>query len=144
MGYNGKTSTEIERFFERTTKTDRCWLWNGYVMNAGYGAFSTRKGTELVHRWSYEYHIQPIPSKMTIDHLCRNKICVNPDHMEVVTRTENIRRCGLTGVALKESKKTHCPQGHSYAEYGVRTPNGYTKFGTKKYARRCNKCRLDK
>ena len=140
MGYNGKQSTEVDRFYKQTEMSDSCWLWTGYVMNAGYGALATSNGTELVHRFSYRLFVGDIPDKLTIDHLCEVKTCVNPDHLELVTRTENIQRYGLAGVALKESQKTHCKAGHLYKVYGVRYKNGYTDYGTVKYARRCTLC----
>lgn len=135
-----RQSTEVQRFYDRTQMSQDCWQWTGHVMNAGYGSFATSKGTTLSHRWSYEHFIDEIPPKVTVDHLCRNKLCVNPDHMELVTRTENIKRAGLTGIAKREAKKTHCPKGHSYLEHGVVYKNGYTEYGTEKFARRCTVC----
>lgn len=128
-------------FFEKIISIDDCWIWGGYVQNAGYAAMSTYRHTFLAHRWAYEYFIEKIKPRLTLDHLCKNKICVNPYHLEQVTRAENIRRSGLSGVALIESQKTHCKNGHSYAKHGVRYPNGYTKARTRKYARRCIACR---
>lgn len=127
-------------FDSKVRKTNGCWLWNGYIMNAGYGAMTTHEGSYLAHRWAYEYFVGKIPQKMTIDHLCKNKLCVKPEHLEVVTRTENIQRAGLRGVAKKESEKTRCPKNHSYEKHGVVYKNGYTKYGTVKYARRCTVC----
>ena len=121
-------------------KTGGCWVWQGYVQNAGYGSMSTYIKTQLAHRWAFEYFREPIPKGMTVDHLCRNKLCVNPEHLELVTRTQNIQRAGLAGVARREAIKTHCPKGHSYKDFGVKTKNGYTNYGTTKYARRCTIC----
>lgn len=137
----GKRKSEaIERFYSQTIISNNCWEWTGHIMNAGYGALSTNSGTQLVHRYAYKQFIGEIPDKMTIDHLCKNKLCVNPDHLEIVTRTENIRRCGLVGVAKVEASKKYCNKGHSYKLYGVRYKNGYTDYGTRKFARRCTKC----
>lgn len=132
--------SEIDIFNKNTIKTTTCWNWVGYIQNAGYGSMVTYKGNYLAHRWAFENFVRPIKPKMTIDHLCKNKICVNPKHMEEVTRAENIRRCGLQGVALKESQKTHCNNGHDYSVYGVKYKNGFNEYGTRKYARRCTKC----
>jgi hypothetical protein len=85
--------TESERFFRKVRKTSRgCWHWEGGKSN-GYGLFSRHfKDMIGAHRWSYEYHCGPIPDGLTIDHLCRNKLCVKPAHLEAVTLQENIRR----------------------------------------------------
>lgn len=135
-----KRREEIEVFFSHILSLDGCWQWGGYVQNAGYASFSTSRETILAHRWSYRYFVGKIKAKMTLDHLCRNKLCVNPDHLEQITRTQNIQRAGLAGVALHESKKLYCSKGHSYQEHGVRYKNGHTAYGTPKYARRCTVC----
>lgn len=71
-----------------------CWVWTGCVHEAtGYGLFgSSSSGTRLVHRIAYQYAVGPIPKGMHLDHLCRRRICLRPDHLEPVTPRENIRR----------------------------------------------------
>jgi len=70
-----------------------CWVWQKQINNKGYGiAYKKGSGMTYAHRVYYERHRGPIPENMVIDHLCRNTACVNPDHMEVVTQTENIQR----------------------------------------------------
>lgn len=133
--------TELEVFFSHIESVDDCWQWGGYVQNAGYALMSTFQRTILAHRWAYQYFIEPIKNKFTLDHLCMNKLCVNPYHLEQVTRTTNIQRAGLAGVALEESQKTHCPAGHPYEKFGKVYSNGTTAYGTTKYARRCLECR---
>jgi hypothetical protein len=87
-----------------------CWQWIGSLMPNGYGRFKGEaKLPVLAHRWSYEYHVGPIPDGLVIDHLCRNRGCVNPWHMEPVTQKENLRR-GIHYNAVK----THCPKGHAF------------------------------
>jgi hypothetical protein len=94
---------EAARFWSKVTKSpnpDGCWTWTGARTTDGYGRFSItvepgRYRHVKAHRWSYEHTIGPIPDGLTIDHhdqRCRNRACVNPDHLEPVTRTENIRR----------------------------------------------------
>lgn len=87
-----------------------CWRWTGAFQNAGYGQYG--KPPVLAHRWAYELHVGPIATGLVIDHLCRNRWCVNPKHLEVVTLAENI----LRGESLpaKNKRKTHCPKGHPY------------------------------
>jgi len=78
---------------------DECWAWRGYIdPRSGYGQFGYRNGKLWAHRMTYEDHIGPIPPKMQIDHLCRNKTCVNPHHMELVTHAENQRRAHLARI----------------------------------------------
>lgn len=87
------------RYVDRASDHE-CWLWVGASNPVNeYGTIHVRAHPDTgqpinayVHRFSYEMHVGPIPPDMTIDHLCRNKKCVNPDHLEVVTREENSRR----------------------------------------------------
>ena len=100
-----------------------CWLWTASVTADGYGHMGTTAGkVSSAHRISYQLYRGPIPPGETIDHLCRVRCCVNPDHLEVVSRRENIQR-GTQGEWQK--RKNHCPQGHPYSERNtIRTSNG--------------------
>ncbi len=103
-----------ERFFSKVHKTATCWLWTG-SKSRGYGViyvatYPHRK--RAAHRWFFEVLNGPLPNNLQLDHLCRNRACVRPDHLEVVTCGENIRR-GLTGDWQR--RKTRCPQGHLYS-----------------------------
>jgi len=83
-----------ERFWPKVEKRgpDECWLWLAGRAD-GYGMFRLDSQTPIrAHRFAYQTVIGPIPAGFTIDHLCRNPLCVNPAHMEAVTRSENIRR----------------------------------------------------
>ncbi len=102
-----------ERFWEKVQKTDGCWEWLASRV-AGYGRFRAVSGEAHVqaHRWAYEALIGPIPDGLEIDHLCRNRGCVNPAHLEPVTARENVRR-GIAPAAVN-ARKTHCPRGHLY------------------------------
>lgn len=69
-----------------------CWLWTGKQHKKGYGLIQVRGKRQRAHRYVYEQLVGPIPEGLEIDHLCRNKPCVNPDHLEPVTLRENLRR----------------------------------------------------
>lgn len=119
----------IIRFAEKVEKTETCWNWTGAIQAPGYGRFKGNDRLELAHRWSYEHHVGPIPEGMTIDHLCLNKRCVNPAHLEVVTRAEN----GLR--ANRNAGKTHCDQGHEF------TPDNIYRSPSRPHVRCCRACR---
>lgn len=76
----------------KVTFTDECWEWQGYTNPRGYGQTHIKGAGPMVHRVVYEGLVGPIPDGMTLDHLCKNKVCVNPAHLEPVTRHENSRR----------------------------------------------------
>lgn len=100
-----------DRFWKKVDKTKKCWVWNGAKNPDGYGLAWTGKKLVAAHRFAYEAIRGPIISSLQIDHLCRNRACVNPYHMEVVTQQENIRR---GNVGKKQRDTTHCPSGHPY------------------------------
>lgn len=105
----------IDRFMDRVSPEPNsgCWLWTGANITLGYGKFSpTQKRNQFVyaHRFAYETFIGPIADNMVIDHLCRVRCCVNPEHLEVVTRGENVRR-GHAPVHVARRNGT-CVRGH--------------------------------
>ena len=88
--------SEAERFWEKVDATGDCWEWTSSRTRKGYGGFRAVSGWASAHRWAYEHLVGPIPPGLQIDHLCRVRHCVNPDHMEPVTNQVN----QLRGTAL--------------------------------------------
>lgn len=115
-GHNahGRPSRPLqERLWWRVNKTGTCWLWTDKPDSNGYGVIVLEDGRNYkVHRVVYELCVVPIPKGLEIDHLCRNRICVNPEHMEPVTTRVNIMRGN--GIMAKEARQTHCKYGHPF------------------------------
>jgi hypothetical protein len=114
-----------------------CWEWQGATNGFGYGRIGVggrAGGMEYTHRVAWESLVGPIPEGFTIDHLCRNRLCLNPDHLEPVTQGENIRRAVPRGEAHYNSAKTHCPKGHEY------TPSNLIHRSDGRPTRECREC----
>lgn len=112
--------------------TDSCWLWTGTLYN-GYGNTSYMGKSSLAHRATFSIIKGEISNNLVIDHLCRNRNCVNPEHLEAVTPRENILR-GASPSAIY-AKRTHCNKGHKFNRTNtlVREDNN---------SRRCKICHL--
>ncbi len=127
------------RFWPKVNKTSTCWLWTGSISSGGYGGFGIRGTAKKAHRVSYELIVGPIPEGLELDHLCRVRHCVNPNHLEPVTRQENVRRgvgwAGDYGNAGKRRRRTHCNHGHEF------TPEN-TQVRSDGLGRACRTCRL--
>lgn len=126
------------RLHAKILKTpDGCWLWQGknYVGGRGghlkYGTISLAGKGWLVHRAAYSVLKGPIPEGLTLDHLCRVTLCVNPDHLEPVTLRENIQR---SPILAARKAITHCPAGHPYAGHNLIHKQGAS--------RQCRACTL--
>lgn len=94
-----------------------CWLWRGPVTSHGYGWLNLGGRGHIAHRWVWEHLVGPIPDGLQIDHLCRVRHCVKPDHLEPVTTAENVRR-GF-GTSGKHGRQTKCLRGHPLTEDNV-------------------------
>ena len=105
-----KTPPE-DRFWAKVNKTDTCWLWKASVSGYGYGQFKVAGKMLKAHRYSYALKYGEIKNNLTVDHLCRNILCVNPEHMELVTSSENTKRARAV-----RPLKTHCVKGHKFDE----------------------------
>lgn len=138
--HNKGKSTFEKRIFERFDKSsgDECWIWKGYVNPKGYGSLRKNLGpgvntTTLAHRAVYEMMVGKIPETLQLDHLCRNRSCVNPSHLEPVTAKENVLR-GI-GISAKNKRKTHCKRNHEF------TPeNSVPTFNGKTWGKQCRIC----
>jgi hypothetical protein len=111
-----------------------CWPWRGAPTPDGYGRFG--KSPQMAHCVAYERAVGPIPKNLVIDHLCRNRICVNPAHLQPVRQRTNLLRSPLT-LPSQNLAKTHCPRGHEYTPINtyLRVKPGGLQ------ARECRTCR---
>lgn len=130
-----KAATGPDRFWNKVDRSggpDSCWLWLGSLMSRGYGQFSVgpRGGAKnwRTHRLAYELSVGPIPDGMALDHLCRNRRCCNPRHLEPVTTAENNKRAGAAMLV--------CARGHAMSPDNVLKGRNGT--------RECRACRLDR
>jgi len=123
--------TMLERFWGKVDDSagpSACWLWRG-ARSRGYGALyvgrlDAQRIVETAHRLAYElHHREPIPATLTVDHVCRVRHCVNPAHLELVTRGENTLRG--EGLSAQHARATVCIAGHAFDSANTyRTPRG--------------------
>jgi hypothetical protein len=117
------------RFWAKVQKTEDCWLWVGSVDGSDYGHIKIEGKMVKAHRVAYEMLVAPIEDGLEIDHLCRTRRCVNPGHLEPVTKTENARR-GV-GQPARHGRQTHCKRGHEF------TPENTYQWQTSRICRTC-------
>lgn len=123
--------TLTERFFSKVQKlAGSCWIWTGSLQTNGYPRFSVNSVYTPSHRWIYVQVKGKIPKGYDIHHRCQNPLCVNPSHLEAVTRRVNLLSSDT--IASRNAHKTQCPRGHRYS-----AENTYIYHGL----RYCRKCR---
>jgi len=125
----------LERVLNRIMVSDTdCWEFQGCRLKSGYGRVGWNGRLWLTHRITYTFLVGDIPDDLEIDHLCKNKPCCNPEHLEPVTRSENIRRgTQWHHTVERESSKTRCPRGHQYDQINT--------YITAKGHRQCRLCK---
>lgn len=130
-----KRLSNEERFWHYTQRSEGygCWEWTGPVNDTtGYGTLRlAEKRSVTAHRWGYEFLTGPVPAGLVLDHLCRNRRCVNPAHLEPVTRGENTLR-GI-GPSAQNARKTECHRGHPLSGENLMISTG------RRYCRECNR-----
>ena len=131
-----------ERLFKsfKINKKTGCWEWQLSINTFGYGQIRVNNPRSMrkPHRIMYELMKGKIPKKLSLDHLCRNRACINPDHLEVVTNKENILR-GV-GITAQNAKKTHCKRGHRLSGKNL----FFYKKANQRMCRTCNYIRNKK
>lgn len=130
--FNSKIVISDELFYNSSP----CWQWTAYTLR-GHGHFNIGSGKYLAHRINYFLIKKSIPDGLVLDHLCKNKGCVNPDHLEPVTFGENARR-GRT----IDANRTHCSYGHEFTQENTYIHKN--NRSTSGFIRACRTCRINK
>lgn len=126
------TASVVRRFWAQVVKTESCWNWVGSDNGNGYGYMHGGGRRHGVHRISYVIHGGVLQPGLVIDHICRNRSCVNPEHLRQVTQRVNALE-NSSSISAINSAKTTCPKGHPYTEENTWISRG---------ARKCRTCSL--
>lgn len=130
------TRRQFMRFIESIDFGEKCWKWQGRT-NCGYGVFSIGYKNHYAHRLMYAMRIGTIQEGKVIDHICRNRACVNPNHLEVVTHQVNILRG--EGPTANNARKTHCKHGHAFAHDNLWISYNNNGSKRKRWCRTCQR-----
>lgn len=127
---NDATEAEKARFFSYCRQSGDCLLWTGHADRDGYGLITFRRASRKAHRVAMWLAGKPIPEGFVVNHTCRNRACVNPQHLNAISTSESAKRdsCSLGYI---NSQKTHCKRGHPYDRF----------YGGQRY---CSTCEADK
>jgi len=123
----------MDKYTSKVTKTSTCWNWTG-ARRGPYGCATINRKVRGIHRIFYEYYVKPIEEGMVIDHLCRNTLCVKPEHLEQVTNSENAKRAIPYRIKPHHSK-TICKYGHKLVEGNL--------YYSRNSTRRCKTCMVE-
>lgn len=113
-----KPCCEVCWFWSGVDRAEGCWTWARYRTTEGYGRFVWMTVARPAHCVAYEWLVGPIAAGLILDHLCRNRACIRPDHLEPVTSVENVMR-GMSAWAVN-ARKTHCKRGHEFTPENTR------------------------
>ncbi len=129
------TAKEQEKFWSKVAvgEPNKCWAWQGYVRRTGYGILYLAGRRHQVHRVSLTIHLGGIPKGLVVDHICRNRACVNPVHLRAVTIRQNTLENSLGPAAINKAK-TKCSRGHKFSKEN-------TTYQVKWSRRECRECR---
>lgn len=125
---NDATPAEIERFYSKCSQVGDCLVWTGHKDRDGYGVITFRRASRKAHRVAMWLANRPIPEGFVVNHTCRNRACVNAQHLNAVSASENAKRDSAS-LGYVNSQKTHCKHGHPYDRM----------YGSQRYCSICEK-----